>query len=387
MRAKHSQLEELKSKVNERLAEKDYYQFLMNELEEINLDNLDEEELESEFNMLQNAEEIGEVIGQAVEGLRDSENAALDGVNSLVKQLQRLSTGGELAEITERLASIGIELEEVVSDLARFQDQVQPDPQRLDELNTLISKLHLLKNKHRVSTLEELKSKRDEINADLSADLNREEDLAGLEAELKQLKEACERLADELHNERNEKLPGLNESLNADLKNLGLVNARIELRLDRNEELDTYGASGFTFGFASNVGMPLQPAHKIASGGELSRIMLIMKSYMARNKNLPCIIFDEIDTGVSGEVALKMAEVMAQLAKQMQVISITHLPQIASKGNAHFFVYKELADGKTSTFIRKLSEAERVTELAKMLSGENPSEGAIANARELLNQA
>ncbi|MBO6516925.1 MAG: DNA repair protein RecN [Bacteroidia bacterium] len=386
LKEKEQQLQELRNEVNAELAERDYHQFLFNELEEAKLDGLNQTELDEEFEVLQNAEEIGEVIGGAVNGLREAEDSALDRMNVVLKQLQRLSTeGGELASISERLASTVYELEEVISDLSGFGEGAQPNPERLEEINGILSRLHNLQTKHRVSDLSALVQLRDDLSAKLSSGADRENELSQLEAQIAKLTQTCNELANELHQNRINNLSTLEMDVNADLASLGLVNAQLQLNLSITEELSVFGRSKFDMLFTSNVGSPLRPAHKVASGGELSRLMLILKTYLARNKNLPCIIFDEIDTGVSGEIALKMAEVMAQLSTKLQVISITHLPQIASKGDGHFYVYKEVKDDQTSTFIRELDHTDRITELAKMLSGDNPTEGAIANARELLN--
>ncbi len=386
LRRKEKELLEVQEAVNKHLAERDYLQYLSNELSEAGLDNLKPDELEREHELLQNAEEIGAIVGTAMDGLRDSEGSALDRMNVILNQLQRLSTGSsEINQLNERLNGLVLELEEFVNDLRHIESIAQPDPQRLEEINELLTNLHGLQTKHRVNDLQELLKVRNEIDEKLLVDQDNQEALDRLKLDISNLRRLSESKARELHISRAKNLTALQENINKDIQNLGLVNAQVRLSLNEIAELNEFGLSDFTLEFASNKGSQFQPAHKVASGGELSRLMLVLKSYLARNRNLPCIIFDEIDTGVSGEIALKMADVMVNLAKDMQVIAITHLPQIASKGNAHFYVYKESDDETTGTYIRQLNDTDRILELAKMLSGDKPTEGAIANAKELLN--
>jgi DNA repair protein RecN (Recombination protein N) len=386
LRRKEAELVELQEAVNKHLAERDYLQFLANELSEVGLDNVKPDELEKEHELLQNAEEIGVVVGGAMEGLRDSEGSALDRMNLILSQLQRLSTsGGEISQLSERLNGLVLELEEFVNDLRHIEALAQPDPQRLEQINELLNSLHALQTKHRVNDLEELIAVRDQIDEKLLVDQDNQQALDELKMDISNLRRLCESKGKALHISRSKDVLPLQEKINADIQHLGLVNAQVRLNLTEGEELNEFGLSDFSLEFSSNKGSSFQPAHKVASGGELSRLMLVLKSYLARNRNLPCIIFDEIDTGVSGEIALKMADVMVNLAGDMQVIAITHLPQIASKGNAHFYVYKESDEESTGTYIRRLNDTDRILELAKMLSGDKPTEGAIANARELLN--
>ncbi len=386
LKSKQNQLADLQELVNSELAEKDYHHYLFTELEEAKLDGIVQSDIDREFDILQNAEEIGEVVGTAEQSLKEGEDSALDRLNVLLKQLRKLSIdGSELNSIAERLAGTIYELEEVVGDLSSFAEGAQPNPERLNQLNDLQSKLHGLQTKHRVGDLGELVKLRNELEEKLLSNQNREDELEALRSEIVLLDASCKSLAEKMHRQRGKSLITLEKEINADLSNLGLINAQLSFSLTRRDDLGTYGLTQFDILFTSNIGSDLQPAYKVASGGELSRLMLILKSYLAHHKKLPCIIFDEIDTGVSGEIALKMADVMVELADGMQVISITHLPQIASKGRSHYYVYKQLEAGQTSTFIKHLNQTDRIIELAKMLSGDNPSEGAIANAKELLN--
>ncbi len=385
LKAAQKQLVTLQEQVDQQLTEQDYYQFLFNELDEANLEQLLSADLESEYEVLQNAEEIGEIVNQSIGELQENEGALLDKLKAISHQLKKLKGGDALQQIVERLTGLQYELDEVVNDLSQFGQGVQPDPERLESINDIMAKLHLLQTKHKAQSIDELIRMRDELNDKLSLNVGRENELNKLKADIALLQTKCNAQALSLHNLRLQKVKDIESQANADLDYLGLPNAQLNLELVETDVLGKYGLSAFQLLFASNKGSSLRPAHKVASGGELSRLMLILKSYLAKNKNLPTLIFDEIDTGVSGEIALKMGEMMASLSDKMQIISITHLPQIASKGKAHFYVYKQLDKDETITFVKQLDDTERITVLAQMLSGENPTEGAIANAKELLN--
>jgi DNA repair protein RecN (Recombination protein N) len=375
----------LQEQVDQQMSEQDYYQFLFNELEESDLESHQAADLESEYEVLQNAEEIGEIVQQSLNELQENEDALVNRLTGVSHQLKKLKGGEELQKIVERLTGLQYELDELANDLSQFGQGVQPDPNRLEEINDVMSKLHLLQTKHKAQSIDELIAMRDSLNDKLSLTVGRENELNTLKSDIDLLQNKCRAQALSLHNLRLQKVKDIEKQSNNDLDYLGLPNAELVLELEETDELTKYGLSAFQLMFASNKGSSLRPAHKVASGGELSRLMLILKSYMARNRNLPTLIFDEIDTGVSGEIALKMGEMMASLSDKMQIVSITHLPQIASKGNAHFYVYKQLDKEQTMTFVKQLDDTERVKVLAQMLSGENPTEGAIANARELLN--
>lgn len=385
LKSERKRLEVLEEEVNQQLAEQDYFQFLYNELEEINLELIAKQDIESEHEMLTHADEIGDAVGMALQSLREDEDSSTNRLGAVQYQLQKLKGGEELEKLVERFNGISIELDEVIRDLESYGMDVQPNPERLQEINEVVSKLNQLQTKHRVTTLEELIEVKSEIENKLSDNENRESELNALRASILKLDKEANDFATDLHQKRVDCVPEIETSCNHDLSYLGMPNAKLVLELTKENSLTPYGLTNFQLLFSAHQGGSLNPAHKVASGGELSRLMLILKTHMAKNRNLPTIIFDEIDTGVSGEIALKMGELISQLSSKMQVISITHLPQIASKGNAHFYVYKQLDNDQTTTFVKQLDDTERVMVLAQMLSGENPTEGAIANAKELLN--
>jgi len=376
---------DLQNKVQEHRNEQDYNEFLMNELTEIDLDALKDEDIETEHKILENAEEIGLALSQATQELESSESSVIEQIRSIGQSLGKLDGGEVLRELHERINSVRYELDDIASELSVLSDKSAPDPERLQELNDIMAKLYNLQTKHKVLDIEGLIEVRESIDQKLSETLDIEHELQNLEASIANLEATCSELASELHTQRLDASSNIVTEVNRDLAYLGLPNAELTIKISESKSLGQYGMSEVEFLFASNKGSTPQPVHKVASGGELSRLMLIMKSLLAQHKLLPTMIFDEIDTGVSGEIALKMGEMMERLSEKMQVVSITHLPQIASKGKTHFYVYKQSDDTSTATFVKELQGSDRVMVLAQMLSGDNPTEGAIANAKELLN--
>jgi len=376
---------DLQNKVQEHRNEQDYNEFLMNELTEIDLDALKDEDIETEHKILENVEEIGLALSQATQELESSESSVIEQIRSIGQSLGKLDGGEVLRELHERINSVRYELDDIASELSVLSDKSVPDPERLQELNDIMAKLYNLQTKHKVLDIEGLIEVRESIDQKLSETLDIEHELQNLEASIANLEATCSELASELHTQRLDASSNIVTEVNRDLAYLGLPNAELTIKISESKSLGQYGMSEVEFLFASNKGSTPQPVHKVASGGELSRLMLIMKSLLAQHKLLPTMIFDEIDTGVSGEIALKMGEMMERLSEKMQVMSITHLPQIASKGKTHFYVYKQSDDTSTATFVKELQGSDRVMVLAQMLSGDNPTEGAIANAKELLN--
>ncbi len=376
---------DLQNKVQEHRNEQDYNEFLMNELTEIDLDALKDEDIETEHKILENAEEIGLALSQATQELESSESSVIEQIRFIGQSLGKLDGGEVLRELHERINSVRYELDDIASELSMLSDKSAPDPERLQELNDIMAKLYNLQTKHKVLDIEGLIEVRESIDQKLSETLDIEHELQNLEASIANLEATCSELASELHTQRLDASSNIVTEVNQDLAYLGLPNAELTIKISESKSLGQYGMSEVEFLFASNKGSTPQPVHIVASGGELSRLMLIMKSLLAQHKLLPTMIFDEIDTGVSGEIALKMGEMMERLSEKMQVMSITHLPQIASKGKTHFYVYKQSDDTSTATFVKELQGSDRVMVLAQMLSGDNPTEGAIANAKELLN--
>jgi DNA repair protein RecN (Recombination protein N) len=369
-------------------AELDYNQFLFDELEKLNVREGELKELEEEQSQLENAEEIKRALLASTHLLADGEQNALTLLKESIQQIQQASryfTDAE--ELANRLNSAYIEIKDVSSEIAHQEASVNLDEKRLDEVNSRLSDIYSLLKKHRFESETELIQLRTELEEKLQVALNHDDILAKLEGDKKNQEAKVSQLGANLHKKRQEIKAKVEESVQKTLAHVGMANAKLEvfLNLQSLDKASNRGMDSVQFLFSANKGQALQPIHKVASGGELSRVMLAIKSLVAQNSALPTIIFDEIDTGISGEVALRVGEVMHDLANNMQVLAITHLPQIASKGTSHFKVYKEDKNDKTRSNIVLMNADERIVEVAQMLSGANPGEAALAHAKNLLS--
>ncbi|WP_159637433.1 DNA repair protein RecN [Sphingobacterium composti Ten et al. 2007 non Yoo et al. 2007] len=389
LRQLDKKLKTLKEESRTANAELDYNQFLFDELEKLNVREGELKELEEEQSQLENAEEIKRALLASTHLLADGEQNALTLLKESIQQIQQASryfTDAE--ELANRLNSAYIEIKDVSSEISRQEASVNLDEKRLDEVNSRLSDIYSLLKKHRFESETELIQLQTELEEKLQVALNHDEILEKLEEDKKNQEGKVLKLGEQLHQKRQNIKAKVEDSVQKTLAHVGMANAKLEvsLILQSLDKASIKGLDAVQFLFSANKGQSLQPIHKVASGGELSRVMLAIKSLVAQNSALPTIIFDEIDTGISGEVALRVGEVMHDLANNMQVLSITHLPQIASKGTSHFKVYKEDKNDKTRSNIVLMNEDERVVEVAQMLSGTNPGEAALAHARNLLNR-
>lgn len=387
LRQTERRLKTLKEESRAARAELDYNQFLFEELERLDIKEGEVQSLEEEQQQLENAEEIKRSLVSSSFLLSEGEQNVLSMLKESVQQIQqaaRYFSGAE--ELAQRLQSTYIEIKDIASEIAQQEEAVMLDQQRLDEVSARLSELYSVMKKHRVDSEGELLQIRDNLEQKLQAVLNHDDIMAELEKQLTEQKDKVMTLAKQIHDNRKTVVPQVVDFVQQTLTTVGMPNARLSISLDfqNMEKASPRGFDAVQFLFSANKGQTLQPIHKVASGGELSRVMLAIKSLVAQNSSLPTIIFDEIDTGISGEVALRVGEVMQRLAHNMQVIAITHLPQIASKGTSHFKVYKEDKDDKTRSNIVLLKPEERVLEIAQMLSGVNPGEAALAHAKTLL---
>tara|TARA_R110000850_G_scaffold277086_1_gene422461 strand:- start:211583 stop:213235 length:1653 start_codon:yes stop_codon:yes gene_type:complete len=366
--------------------ELDYNLFLLQELQEAKLKAGIQETMEEELETLSNVGTIQETLSE-VSQLLDAENigvlSALSEINSKMAKIKGFSAAYQ--SLWERLQSTKIELDDISDEIQNTGDNLEANPQRLLEVETYLQSVYKLQSKHQVNSIETLLEIQSQLEEKVEKTTHLDQDIATLEEELKNLESELKDLAEKLHKNRENILPKLIEKLEYILSQLGLPNARFNIKLNKTTVLQLTGTDEVVFQFTANKGMPFGEMKKVASGGELSRIMLAIKSVLAEYTQLPAIIFDEIDTGVSGETANKIADILAKMSKSMQVISITHLPQIAAKGSHHFKVYKEDVNNITHTQLKLLTSEERVEELAQMLGGEKKSASAMAHARELLN--
>jgi len=386
-RSKSKALEDLRVAINAAHAEMDYHQFLFQELDQAGLKEGEQAELENEQRQLENAEEIKRALLGATQYLSDQDSNAVGMVKDALVQMQQVERYMPTAEgLVARLQSVHIELKDLVQEVEALEQGVVLDENRLTIVNDRLSVLYTLQKKHRVDQIAELIALREDIESKILAASGQEEQLTALEKEVLALAKDLKTAASDLSQSRVAVIAQIQQHVEAVLDEVGMPHAQLQIELQQMGEgqFKDSGQDTVQFLFSANKGQDLKPIHKVASGGELSRVMLALKSLIAQSTALPTIIFDEIDTGISGEVALKVGEIMQRLASNMQVMAITHLPQIASKGISHFKVYKEDKGDKTQSNIVLLSPEQRIVEVAQMLSGSNPGEAALKHATELI---
>jgi len=382
-------LETLKEKARVAGAEADYQRFQFDELENAKLEADEQEQLEQEQRQLEHAEEIKRHLFGAAQAIQDQEINAVVLLKEAALQLQQAARHmPALSEQADRLESALIELKDLGTEIVHVEQGIVLDEERLVAVQDRLNLLYTLQQKHRVDSNAALLAIRDELAEKLGALSLNDEEIGRLEGETNRLKAEMLALAEQLTASRQAVVPYIEEEVARLLQTVGMPHSRLQIVLQplAAESARISGRDTVEFLFTANKGQEPQPVGKVASGGELSRVMLAIKSLIAKTSSLPTIIFDEIDTGISGEVALKVGEIMEQLAAHMQVVAITHLPQIAAKGNTHFKVYKIDAGDKTTTTLAALSPSDRVREIAEMLSGTNPGEAALQHAAELLGK-
>lgn len=363
----------------------DFIRFQLKELELAALDGLNQTELDEELNLLSNADEIAGGLGKALDALSEGEvnvrlslRAAIDGLAPLKGYARHFE------ELQDRLRSAEIELNDVSSEVSALLDKVEVDPERLAKLEALQGNLFRLEQKHGVQGVEALTALRDDLRRQVLEVDNFDERIAALKRDAQNALADVEKQGKVLRTRRQAHIEGFCKEIVSLLKFLNMPQARMSVVLEPLEEPGSQGLDRANFFFTANAGHKLAPLREVASGGELSRLMLAIKHISVKGSSRSTIVFDEIDTGVSGEVAHSMGRIMKGMSQGLQVICITHLPQIAAKGNAHYKVYKEIKEGRTVANITRLDESERVQEIAQMLSGANTTDAALANARELL---
>ncbi len=381
------ELEELKETVKKAAVELDYFQFQFDELDGAKLVPDEQGTLEQQQRQLENAEDIKRALNAASRLLENEDIAVLTQLKDAMSQVEGISSFlPEAADLAARVKSTLIELKDVAAELTLLEEDTHLDEGTLLEINERLSLLYSLQKKHHVDSVEELIQLRDDLEAKLLAINSSDEQLERLEAEVIEKLKVALHNAKALSSARGLVLDTIAGEIQNTLLNVGMPNAVLQIVLEplKEEEMRESGIDTIQFLFSANKGQALQSIHRVASGGELSRVMLAIKSLVAKTSALPTIVFDEIDTGISGEVALRVGEVMENLAENMQVIAISHLPQIASKGAAHFKVYKEDKADRTISNIVRLDQTGRVKEIAQMLSGANPTDAALEHAELLL---
>ena len=386
LRNLEKQLQELKEEQAQASKEYDYNLFLLNELQQAKLEPGMQEELEERYEELSNVEQLTEQLGSAVNALQQEEIGAAANLREAKNNLQKVSgISSNYQNLFERLQSLNIELDDISAELESALEKVEANPEELQQVNDKLQQLYNLQKKHMTSTVSELMEIREELSRKVSVSENADEAISEVEQKIISQEENLRKIANKLHVSREKIIPKFIKEIEEILHDLGMPNATLKIELQSQKEFSHNGHDKMFWLLAANKGGSFNEIKKAASGGEMSRIMLAVKSILATYSNLPTIIFDEIDTGVSGDIAQKMAGILQKMGNVMQVIAITHLPQIAGKGNTHFKIYKEDAANSTITNIKKLEGDERIEELAMMLGGKNISESAVAHAKALLN--
>ncbi|MEI9810338.1 MAG: DNA repair protein RecN [Bacteroidota bacterium] len=365
--------------------EADYNQFQFKELEEAGFKENELENIDAELKMLSHAEGIKGALSKVYFALQESESPLVQQLKTLQNQLHAYSSyHTDLPVLILRLQSSQIELQDIADEVDRISGHVNYDPEKIERLNDRLSMGYKLLKKHGVQTTNELSAIQDKLTEKLQAVLNIDTQISEKEKESAKLLQEAQELATKIAEGRKKQVKPLEDKVNKLLAQVGMPNARLKVDIKSLAGLNVYGSDTIEFLFDANKSNQFQPVRKVASGGELSRLMLCIKSLVAQSIDLPTMIFDEIDTGISGEAARQVGIIMKELAAKRQMICITHQPQIAGKADAHFFVYKEIVKDAVKTNIRRLSTEERITAIAKMLSGEKPTAAAMENAREMV---
>ena len=387
-------LTELKESISENQKNEDFMRFQLEELTAANLVEGEQEELEQEQDSASHTEEIKSALYAADTLLNGDDNDIIGNLKQVCGSIESItSVFPQVEELSERLESAYIEIKDIASDINSALDDVEFDPKRLEYINDRLDTFYSLEKKYSKNTVEELIEERDRLQHAIDAIDNSDEELKEQTAKVASLRNEAQQLAEALTKTRTKAAKTVEEEIHKRLTSLGMPNVQFAVELTCNKSDDSShltkdGQDKIAFMFSANKGMALRPVSQVASGGEIARVMLSLKAMISGAVKLPTIIFDEIDTGVSGKMAEKMAEIMKEMGEaNRQVISITHLPQIASKGSCHYKVEKHDTESGTTSFMRRLNDEERVQEIVQMLSGENITEAALTNARELLKPA
>ena len=386
-RQKQKELEHKRSEQLNLLQEEDYKSFLLNELEAADLDQAQPKSWEEEYELLSKQEHIAEVLSGVQQTLQLEHTGVLDQLSEWKARLQEFAALGQnYQDLANRFESAFIELDDLAQEAEIRLRELEADPGRQQWLSEKLQLLLDLQRKHLADSVEELISKREQYSAELSNTADLDEHIKILEQELEELEARLRVQAAELHKNRKTAVDPMLLKFGQELSDLGMPAAQFEVLFHPKDSFTSSGNEEVEWLFSANKGADFAPLKKVASGGELSRIMLVVKAMLAEHQQLPTLIFDEIDTGVSGEIANQMGRIMEQMSAHMQLIAITHLPQVAAKGNKHFKVFKEERSGETYTGVHPLNNQERLEELASMISGAERSETAIRHAQELLGQ-
>ncbi len=378
-------LKTLESLEQQALQEKDYLEFQLKELEEIDLDNLEQKKLEEELTLLQNAEGSKNILHKIQHILVEGDQPIINFISEINAELIPFSEiNAEFADISSRISSVSEELKDIAHESNRLNDSIHGDDQRVYELEDILGKLYKIQNKHGAQDLSQLIELRNSIASKVENFNSVQSEISATKNAIKIASLNVDKKGQILHNHRVQSFPALQSRIQNLLGQLGMENARIDLEALALEYPNKYGLYAIQFLFNANKGGNLSPLKGVASGGETSRLALCLKSIIANKSTIPTMVFDEIDSGVSGEIANKMGLILQEISKNQQVVCITHAAQIAAKANQHLFVFKEDTDERTISKIKELNPKDRVLEIAKMISGDPPPQSAIHAAEALI---
>ncbi len=385
LKAKKKELEALRQDIADKLKEEDYLQFQYEQLSSANLEEGELEALEEEEKRLSHAQDIKQALALACQILEDDEQGTTRTLSQVISEISSIRRYYDEAEdYHERLKSLKIELTDITFELNQALENVEYDPERLAYINSRLDLINNLLAKHNVQTEGELIALMNEIEQKLLEINTSDEKIISLEKEVKSLEKQAQEQAKALHQQRSTSAKTIEKKLIAMLKDLGMPHVQFIIKLKELTELNDSGMTQVVFLFSANKEIALEPVAEIASGGEISRLMLGIKALIANQRSLPTIIFDEIDTGVSGDIADKIGHILKNMGESMQVMAVTHLPQIAAAGKSHYFIFKEHQSSSTKSYIRCLKDDERIEEIARMQSGNNLNDITLAAAKELL---
>ena len=384
----------LKSKVLEELIERkqsliqsmDYNRYILEEIDNSNILEEDLNELENLQNSLSNFEEFSKELNQSSQIISDDDIGLISSLSRLKNSIDKISSNSQkFNSISKRILSMKIDLEDISNEIDDSLNSLEQNPEKLNTIINKIDKINNLLRKHSLNSVNELSILRNNLAEKVNTTENIDDEIEHLKKECENLKIKLKSSAIKIHEKRKSVIFDLTSQIENVLNELGMVNSKFKINLSKTTNFYSNGMDLIDFEFLANKGYEFKKIKDAASGGEMSRIMLSIKSIMAKYKQLPSIIFDEIDTGVSGEISKKMGIIMKELGTKIQTFSITHLPQIAAMGESHFMIYKNDTDGYTKTKITRLNDNERIVEIAKMLEGNNASESAYTHAKQLLN--
>jgi DNA repair protein RecN (Recombination protein N) len=381
-----SKLDDLLRRRQKAVQEEDYQKFILEELETLNLDNIDQSELEERRNLAQNQEQIQNVVHEVSALIGQDDLGLLDRLFDIRQRLNSVShVSDDFGRVAERIDGLRIELEDIQETLEQRLGLVEDQPEELRRIEHLLDELYRIQRKHGMHTTQELIDFRDKLSSGLQDTNDLDQMIKELEQEVLSTKKSLEIQAEQLYERRLAVIPDIESRLGTFFNELALPEARLAFKIERTAELNINGGAQSSILFSANKGIDLRPIQKVASGGEMSRVTLSVKAVMAEFQHLPTLIFDEIDTGISGDTASKMAEILLQMSARGQLFCLTHLPQTAAKGRFHKRIFKQIQGEQSQTFIQDLDAEQRVMEIAQMIGGHELTDSAKAHARQLLN--